>query len=171
MIGNPEHPPSPNGDSERDQRGRFAKGNSGGPGNPLARQASKFRAAAMSAITPEHVAAIIRKATKKALEGDMKAARLVLERVLGRPGEEMQEIGALAIELPDLNTASDCLRATKVVLDAIVDGSITRETASLLIDAINARTRAIETVEIEQRMRELEQRLEARTGKPKGRTR
>ena len=160
-------PPSPNGGSERDDRGRFAKGNPGGPGNPLARQATKFRAAAMGAINPEHVAAIVRKVTKKALEGDLKAARLVLDRVLGRPTEEVEEIGALAVELPGLDTADDCLKGTKAVIDAIVDGRITRDIARLLIDAIDVRTRAIETTELDQRLREIEQRVADRIGKPR----
>lgn len=151
--------PKPNGEDGRDTRGRFTKGNRGGPGNPLAQRASEFRQAAMEAISPEHVAAILRKAAKKALEGDLRAARLVLERVLGKPSETLQQVSELALELPSLKTAEGCVRATDVILQAMCQGALPADAARALMDAVALRSKTMETVELEQRLRDLELRL------------
>ena len=106
MTKKPGDSPLPNGETGRDERGRFAKGNPGGPGNPLAQKATEMRQAAMDAIGPEHVGAILRKVARKALEGDLRAARIVLDRVLGRPREEADIAAPIDIKLPDLRTAA-----------------------------------------------------------------
>lgn len=159
MTGGEKEQPKPNGGEGRDAQGRFVKGNRGGPGNPYAQKATEFRQAAMSAIQPEHVAAILRKVAKRALEGDLRAARLVLERVLGKPSQAAGEAAALAIELPSLDTPTGCLRATEVVLNAMCAGELPAEAARTLLDAINVRNKALETVDLEARLRELEARM------------
>ena len=70
----------------RDNRGRFMVGNAGGPGVPR-RRTFELRRAAEEAITPEHVAATVRKATRMGLEGDLAAMRLVFDRTCGRATE------------------------------------------------------------------------------------
>ena len=42
--------PSPNGSNRRDSRGRFTRGNPGGPGNPFSRQLTAFRRAVCAAV-------------------------------------------------------------------------------------------------------------------------
>jgi hypothetical protein len=76
--------PSPNG---RDGRGRFAKGNKGGPGNPYAGRVAELRAALFEAVTPEDIRAIIAVLVTQAKSGDLHAAREVLDRCLGRPAD------------------------------------------------------------------------------------
>ncbi len=71
----------------RDALGRFTKGNRGGPGNPHARQVGRLRAALLTAVTDEDVAAIVHRLVQLALEGNVQAAREVLDRCLGRPVE------------------------------------------------------------------------------------
>jgi hypothetical protein len=44
--------PSANGGNGRDANGRWAKGNPGGPGNPLVQQVQRIRSALINAITP-----------------------------------------------------------------------------------------------------------------------
>jgi hypothetical protein len=77
--------PSTNGANGRDKAGRFAKGNPGGPGNPLARQAQLLRSALYAAVTPSDVDAIVRAIVAQAKTGDVTAAKLVLDRLLGQP--------------------------------------------------------------------------------------
>src|ERR1700688_5007185 len=60
-----------------DARGRFTRGNKGGPGNPFARQAAALRQALTSAVTPQDVADIAAKLLEKAKQGDVPAAKLV----------------------------------------------------------------------------------------------
>src|SRR5690606_37661206 len=85
----------------RDERGRFTFGNPGGRGGPR-RRSSELRRAAEDAITPEHVAAMVRKATRMGLEGNLTAMRLVFERTCGRAADAPIEAEPLGISLPRL---------------------------------------------------------------------
>jgi len=76
----------------RDSRGRFAKGNRGGPGNPQAKKVAALRGALLQAVKPADVKAVIQRMVEQARAGDVPAAKLLLERTLGPP---------LAIDLLD----------------------------------------------------------------------
>jgi len=92
--------PSPNGANGdgRDDRGRFAAGNAGGPGNPHAGAVAKLRSALFAALKPTHV----RKAVKmvlailddpKAKAADkLAAAKLVHEWGLGTQADLKERI-------------------------------------------------------------------------------
>lgn len=71
----------------RDAKGRFAKGNAGGPGNPLGGKVARLRSALISAVTEEDVQAIATRLVASAREGDLAATRELLLRTLGRPLE------------------------------------------------------------------------------------
>lgn len=79
--------PIPNGANGRDRRGRFQPGNPGGPGNPQLQRAAEVFRAVQRAVTPEDIAAVIRKLHAMALDGDVSAARIFLDRVIGRPAQ------------------------------------------------------------------------------------
>ncbi|MFG0313127.1 MAG: hypothetical protein ACF8LL_02920 [Phycisphaerales bacterium] len=79
--------PSTNGANGRDTRGRFAKGNAGGPGNPLAGRVARLRSALIAAVTDEDMEAVARKLVSMAKEGDVAAIRELLSRTLGKPHE------------------------------------------------------------------------------------
>jgi hypothetical protein len=78
-------PLSPSSNAGRDRAGKFTKGNGGGPGNPFARRVAELRRAALSATTPEKIAAVMSQLEAKALQGDAAAAKLYLSYTLGRP--------------------------------------------------------------------------------------
>jgi hypothetical protein len=78
--------PTANGPDGRDGRGRFAKGNAGGPGNPFARQVAALRRALLAAVTEEDMEVVARRLVAQAVEGDIAAARLLLSYTLGKPG-------------------------------------------------------------------------------------
>lgn len=147
-------------DSGRDQRGRFAQGNPGGPGGPR-RRASELRKAAEDAITPEHVQTMIRKALRMGLEGNLAAMRLVFERTSGRAPEAPVETEPISVALPRLRTAADCNLAIERLIDGICKGVIERESARLLIDAVQARLKAIEVQDLEARLTEMEKTAKA----------
>jgi hypothetical protein len=69
----------------RDSNGRFAAGNSGGPGNPFARQVAGLRRALIDAVTPDDFHAIAQKLLKLALAGNVQAAKLLLAYTVGKP--------------------------------------------------------------------------------------
>ena len=71
--------------ADRDARGRFLPGNSGGPGRPPAASVHEHRAALVNAVTPDDIRAVARMLVDRALEGDVGAAKLLFERLLGAP--------------------------------------------------------------------------------------
>lgn len=90
----PDTPPSPEpqqpgATAERDTRGRFARGNKGGPGNPWARKIAALRQAMLNIVKPEDLQAIIARLVLEAQQGDLAAARLVLHYTVGKPAESV----------------------------------------------------------------------------------
>tara|TARA_R110002111_G_scaffold189680_3_gene254956 strand:+ start:142 stop:468 length:327 start_codon:yes stop_codon:yes gene_type:complete len=80
--------PSPNGgNGGRDERGRFASGNPGGPGNPHARQVNKLRTAMLNSVTEDDLKKVVKKLVNLAIDGNVPAAKEVLDRCLGKPVE------------------------------------------------------------------------------------
>jgi hypothetical protein len=71
----------------RDQRGRFARGNGGGPGNPFGRQVAAFRAALIAAVTPEDIQRVMKALVQQAVKGNVAAARLLLAYTVGKPAD------------------------------------------------------------------------------------
>ncbi len=69
----------------RDTRGRFCKGNPGGPGNPFARQVARLRQVFLDRVGPGKLQALVDKLLEMALAGDLAALKLVLAYTLGRP--------------------------------------------------------------------------------------
>jgi hypothetical protein len=71
----------------RGSDGRFAPGNAGGPGNLYAARVGELRGALLDAVTPEDLRAVVRALVDAAKGGDVTAAKVLFERVLGRPLE------------------------------------------------------------------------------------
>ena len=69
----------------RDGKGRFAKGNKFGPGNPFARQTAALRSALLRRLTEEQIEKVADRLLEQALEGDLAAIRLVLLYAIGKP--------------------------------------------------------------------------------------
>ena len=94
------------------------------------------------------------------LEGDLAAMRLVLERTCGRAAQAPVEAEPVDIALPRLSTAEDCNTAIQLLIDGICTGTVDRDMAKLLIDAVQTRLKAIELNEFEDRLNQLEQAAE-----------
>lgn len=90
--------------AERDSRGRFVAGNTLGRGNPLAGAAAKFRAELFDACREENaIPRVVASVIARAVDGDMTAARLLFEYVLGKPIEldilqRVEELEELLLE-------------------------------------------------------------------------
>ncbi len=67
-----------------DGRGRFAKGNKAGRGNPHHRRVAELRATMLERVTPDDIAAVVEALVSKAKSGDSAAIKLLLDRVFGR---------------------------------------------------------------------------------------
>jgi hypothetical protein len=71
--------------NERDEKGRFRKGNAGGPGNPFTRRMASLRKAALEAVSEEEIREMIEVLKQKGREGDVAAIKLLLSYTVGKP--------------------------------------------------------------------------------------
>ena len=105
-------PPLPTDGDGRDARGRFAKGNAGGPGNPHAAQVGQLRRRLLQEIKSSDIELAIRTMRevmrdKGAKDADrLRAAETLLERALGKPVEldlieRMEQMERLVAQLQD----------------------------------------------------------------------
>jgi hypothetical protein len=67
-------------DDGRDERGRFAVGNAGGPGSPLAGRSAKLRAVLLDEVGPDEMRRVVRVVLQAALDGDLRACRDLMDR-------------------------------------------------------------------------------------------
>jgi hypothetical protein len=77
--------PSPTVANGRDANGRFVGGNRLGRGNPNARRAQKLRTELMKSVEGDDLKRIVKSLVNAAVAGDVSAAKLILDRVLGPP--------------------------------------------------------------------------------------
>jgi hypothetical protein len=143
-------------DSHRDRNGRFTAGNPGGPGGSRPRR-GVLRDALEGAITPDHVAGLVRKLTMTGLGGNVTAAKVALDHTCGRAPAAHVDVASPHIALPKLLSAADCTAAIDVIIAAMTAGMVDLPTAKFLLDAVERRRKAIETLEHEQRLTDLEQ--------------
>ena len=78
---------STNGTNGRKPNGQFAKGNSGGPGNPYARRVARLRSTLLETVGEDGLADIVQGLVTAAKNGDVAAAKLLLSYILGKPVE------------------------------------------------------------------------------------
>jgi len=139
------------------QRGRpFKKGRSGNPdGKP---PGTRHRTTlAVEALLDGEAEALTRRAIEMALEGDATAMRLCLERVA-----PVRKGRSVSIDLPAVATSEDLTAAFTALTDAMAQGDVTPDEAAVIASVLEARRRAIETVEIERRLQLLEQAADGR---------
>jgi hypothetical protein len=140
----------------RDAEGRFMKGHSGNPdGRP-----SGTRNKATE--TVEHLLdgeaeALTRKAVELALNGDARALRLCLERIIPPRRQRPVQLS----ELPPVRSAADLGSAMAAIVTAATGGAITPAEAAELARVIEIFVRATETSDFERRLQQLEARRAA----------
>ena len=142
-------PPAEN--TARKQRGRPYK--AGRSGNPEGRPRGSRNKATMAveALLDGEAKAIARKAVEKALEGDMAALRLCLERVL--PPRRDRPV---VFDLPKIEGVSDALNASSAVLTACAAGTLSPGEAVEVMGLISGHVRVLEMTEIEARLTAVE---------------
>lgn len=140
----------------RKQRGPGRPFQPGQSGNPAGRTRGSRNAAtlAVEALLDGEAEAITRRAINSALAGDMAAIKLVLDRVA--PPRKSRPI---QIDLPDVADAHGVASAQAAVVVAVAGGEISPDEATALSGLLEARRKALETEELEFRIRRLEQGL------------
>lgn len=101
------------------ENGRFKKGKSGNPrGKP---KGARHKASMMAEMLFENeIAAICHQVIDQAKEGNMQAARIILDRLL--PPKKDRPIN---FKLPMISNAADALEAGKLICHAVGNGEIT----------------------------------------------
>jgi len=131
----------------------FPKGVSGNPAGKPKGTRNKIERPIV-ALMGQHAEAVAQRVIDEALQGDLQACRLVLERVSPAPKDR-------PINLPDLpstHNVAGVSEAQQRILEAVADGVVTPSEGSTLSGILEARRKALETHELEQRILALENR-------------
>jgi hypothetical protein len=147
-LGEPREVPA---NASRDQGGRFRRGHSGNPaGKP---KGTRHRATlAVEAILDGEAKALTRKAIELAKAGDTMALRLCLER-LAPPRKDRP----IQVALPALQGPADAIAAVAAVLQAVAAGELTPSEGEAVAKLLEMHRRAVELVDLEDRITRLEQ--------------
>lgn len=137
----------PNNDG-RNPDGTFAAGNALG-GN---KKGSRHKVTlAIEALLEGQHEALTNKAVEKALEGDMTAMRLCLDRI-APPRKD----APISFALPPIRTAADTVTASSALLDAVAVGDVTPDEAGRVMALLTAHKALVEVGDLEQRIAALE---------------
>lgn len=111
---------SPECRNDRGPGGRFAKGNklAVGHGNPVAKLTHEITLAIRSAASPAAVLGVLEALHNRALAGDVAAASVWLQRVVG-PARQLVDL-----ELPQITDTSSATDAFRTILAAVASGSL-----------------------------------------------
>jgi hypothetical protein len=96
---------------------------------------------------------LTRKAIEKALEGDLTALRLCLDRIC-----PVRRDHPVAFDLPPLRSTSDAVLAMSALTAGLAEGEITPNEASELSKLVDVYARTIVASELEARVAKLEKR-------------
>ncbi len=141
-------PPSA-GSAGRVRSGRFSHGNRSGTGNPFAKRTADLHRALLDAVEPRMIEGMVKRMVRAALEGDVAAAKVIFDRVLGRAAPTV-------LRLPAIVTAADLPKALNKILQAAGRGKITADHAAAYAGIVDVAGRAIAAVEVDERLLRLE---------------
>ena len=130
----------------RNADGTFGPGNAGKP------KGSRHKTTlAIEALLEGQSEALTQAAIDKALEGDVTALRLCLDRI-APPRKD----APISFDLPDIETAQDAASAARAILKAVAAGEVTPLEAATVMAVVEQFRRTLETTEIEERLAALE---------------
>ena len=133
--------------TRKPRKGQFRPGVSGNPaGKPPGTLSASTKLRKL--IDVERIIARLQKA---ALDGDVQAARTLLERAL-----PVYRTAAEPVELPELVGAKELTDKARVVLDAVADGRVPPDVGSQLVAAIGSVSKLAEVDELSRRVAALE---------------
>ena len=129
----------------------WKKGQSGNPKGCPTWSRHKATVAAQALLDGES-ATLTRKCVELALDGDMTALRLCLERIV-----PPRKDSPVKVVLPPMESAADIPTAMASILAAVAAGELTPSEAAALAGLVETHRRALETSELERRIVALEQ--------------
>jgi hypothetical protein len=131
------------------QRGKpFEKGQSGNPNGRPEGSRNKVTLACEELLEGE-AETLTRKAIERALEGDIQALRLCLERVC-----PVRKGRAVAFDLPAEMDLGSLTTTTALLIRSVAASELTPEEAQTVASLLETHRRAVETIDIEERILE-----------------
>jgi hypothetical protein len=131
----------------------FQPGNPGGPGRPVGSRNSASIIA--QSLIDDQGALLVQKAIEMALSGDSTAMRMLVDRLVP-PTRERR----ISLSLPEVKTAGDIVGAIAAIMQEVANGSITPGEGQTLAGLVEAQRKSLETFELENRLRAIENKLE-----------
>lgn len=128
----------------------FQKGRSGNPAGRPSGSRNRETLAAEVLLDGEGEA-LTRRAVELALEGDTMALKLCLERIVPR-----RKSRAVTFDLPRIGRAEDLGQAIDTILQEVAGGRLFLDEGAVLIGMMESRRKALETIDLEKRLRALE---------------
>jgi len=136
-------------------QGKYKKGSSGNP-NGKPKGARNKSTLAAEALLEGSLDKICKKVEEEALNGNMQAAKMILERFLP-PRKDR----AIEIDLPSIATFDDVLNAMGFIVNAVGKGKITPSEGELLARTVESYVKALEIYDFESRLKILEETLQS----------
>ncbi|MFT6675934.1 MAG: hypothetical protein ACJAVM_002131 [Sulfitobacter sp.] len=131
---------------DRNTDGTFSAGNAGKP------KGARHRVTlAVEAMLEGQQEALTQTAIDKALEGDVTALRLCIDRIA-----PIRKDAPVSFELPEIETAEEAANAARAILKAVAEGEVTPLEAASVMAVVEQFRRTLETTEIERRITALE---------------
>mgnify|MGYP000455705585 CR=1 FL=1 len=143
----------PENAEKKQGKGKFQKGQSGNPKGKIKGTKNKATLAAEHLLKGE-LDNICRKLIEEALEGNIQAIKLVLDRVL--PPKKDREI---EIRFPKLQNSKDAIKAASTIVNAVCCAEITPAEGESLSKTVETFVKAVHTYDLEKRLSELETRV------------
>lgn len=129
---------------------RFKKGRSGNPqGKPKGARNKSTLAA--EALLEGSLDKICKRVEEEALNGNMQAAKMILDRFI-----PVRKDRVIKIDLPMISTCEDVLLVIGYVVNAVGNGTISPSEGESLSRTIDLYSKALETNQLERRLNELE---------------
>ena len=122
------------------------------PGNPGRPKGARHKTTVLAEkLMSEDAQGVVKAVIDAAKNGDMAAARIVLDRIA-----PARKDNVVSIELPEIKNAADAASAMAAIVAAVSAGEISPIEADALARPIDSYCRALEIGEFEQRLKALE---------------
>ena len=130
----------------RTENGQFAPGNSGRP-----KGARHRTTLAIESLLEGESEALTRKCIEAALDGDMTAMRICMERIA-----PAKKDAPVTFDMPEMKSAADAAAAVGALLDNVASGCLSPEEARAIAPLIETYRKTLETEDLERRISALE---------------
>lgn len=142
----------PENTEKKQENTRFRKGQSGNPNDRPVGARNKTSLMIEQLLT-EDIKGVCESVVVQAKSGNMQAAKIILDRALPTQKDRL-----IHINLPQIKTPKDILKAIESITQAIANGEITPLEGEALARILDVHAKMIELHEFEERLLQLENR-------------